>query len=409
MSVSSKEQEENVLKHTAELINIPIENTWTTNIERILDKLRINCCQLSNFHKYKYKYCKGQIKWFRLPIITITSVNTFASVGLQEHLQQETISIITSVLSLIIGIITGIEMFMKYQDKMESELATHKEYYRISVDIFKMISIDRQHRKVTGKDFLEEKFSEYEKIKSRSRPEEPTDLMYDVLADMEDLYLYKRRSGMDHGKGWVNKIELAPPLYSKEVSSLGVSYDRFRNPEKYALREQSRKIENKVRITQKYIDDRWKSKKDREYKDNKEHNNIIEHYDNDTEEVSNTENRNNDDNRIVFKSTNTNNIKLRPKSAPPKSENYNKNLKSDNNEDNDNDDYLYEKERSSRGFFKRVTKFFTESEKDYSEDDDDNNEEQYIQITDADLSLNIDDDEEQVYTFGHLSSHKNTN
>jgi len=409
MSVSSKEQEENVLKHTAELINIPIENTWTTNIERILDKLRINCCQLSNFHKYKYKYCKGQIKWFRLPIITITSVNTFASVGLQEHLQQETISIITSVLSLIIGIITGIEMFMKYQDKMESELATHKEYYRISVDIFKMISIDRQHRKVTGKDFLEEKFSEYEKIKSRSRPEEPTDLMYDVLADMEDLYLYKRRSGMYHGKGWVNKIELAPPLYSKEVSSLGVSYDRFRNPEKYALREQSRKIENKVRITQKYIDDRWKSKKDREYKDNKEHNNIIEHYDNDTEEVSNTENRNNDDNRIVFKSTNTNNIKLRPKSAPPKSENYNKNLKSDNNEDNDNDDYLYEKERSSRGFFKRVTKFFTESEKDYSEDDDDNNEEQYIQITDADLSLNIDDDEEQVYTFGHLSSHKNTN
>jgi len=409
MSVSSKEQEENVLKHTTELINIPIENTWTTNIERILDKLRINCCQLSNFHKYKYKYCKGQIKWFRLPIITITSVNTFASVGLQEHLQQETISIITSVLSLIIGIITGIEMFMKYQDKMESELATHKEYYRISVDIFKMISIDRQHRKVTGKDFLEEKFSEYEKIKSRSRPEEPTDLMYDVLADMEDLYLYKRRSGMYHGKGWVNKIELAPPLYSKEVSSLGVSYDRFRNPEKYALREQSRKIENKVRITQKYIDDRWKSKKDREYKDNKEHNNIIEHYDNDTEEVSNTENRNNDDNRIVFKSTNTNNIKLRPKSAPPKSENYNKNLKSDNNEDNDNDDYLYEKERSSRGFFKRVTKFFTESEKDYSEDDDDNNEEQYIQITDADLSLNIDDDEEQVYTFGHLSSHKNTN
>lgn len=395
MSVSSKEQEENILKHTTELINIPIENTWTTNIERILDKLRINCCQLSNFHKYKYKYCKGQIKWFRLPIITITSINTFASVGLQEHLRQETISIITSVLSLIIGIITGIEMFMKYQDKMESELATHKEYYRISVDIFKMISIDRQHRKVTGKDFLEEKFSEYEKIKSRSRPEEPTDLMYDVLADMEDLYLYKRRGGIDQGKGWVNKIELAPPLYSKEVSSLGVSYDRFRNPEKYALREQSRKIENKVRITQKYIDDRWKSKKDREYKDNKQHNNIIEHYDNDTNETNNMENRKNDDNRTVFKSTNTNNIQLRPKSAPPKSENYNKNLKSDNNEDNDNDDYLYEKERSSRGFFKRVTRFFSESDKNYSEEDDDD-EDQYTPITDADLSLNIDDDEEHV-------------
>ena len=352
MSVSSKEPEEKLLKHTPEHVNMLIEETWTTNIERILDKLRINCGQLSNFHKYKYKYCKGQIKWYRLPIITITSINTFASVGLQKHLQQETISIITSVLSLIIGIITGIEMFMKYQDKMESELATHKEYYRISIDIFKMISIDRKLRKVTGKDFLEEKFSEYEKIKSRSRPEEPTDLMYDVLTDMDDLYLYKRRGGIDNGKGWINKIELAPPLYSKEVSSLGVSYDRFRNPEKYALREQSRKLENKVKITQKYIDDRWKSKKDRECKDTKENNNkIIEHYGNDNNEAVNTENTN----------------------------------------DNDNDDYLYEKEKSTRGFFKRVTTFFTENKQDYSEDDDNNDKD--TPNTGVDLSFNIEDDE----------------
>ena len=228
MSVSSKDQEENTINQTSHLMNVPVENTWTMNIERILDKLRINCCQLSNFHKYKYQHCKGQIKWFRLPVITITSINTFASVGLQEHLRQETISIITSVLSLIIGIITGIEMFMKYQDKMETELATHKEYYRISIDIYKMISIDRKHRKVTGKDFLEEKFSEYEKIKSRSRPEEPTDLMYDVLADMDDLYLYKRRNGLDNGKGWINKIELAPPLYTKE----SVSYTHLTLPTK---------------------------------------------------------------------------------------------------------------------------------------------------------------------------------
>lgn len=386
MSVSSKDQEENTINQTSHLMNVPVENTWTMNIERILDKLRINCCQLSNFHKYKYQHCKGQIKWFRLPVITITSINTFASVGLQEHLRQETISIITSVLSLIIGIITGIEMFMKYQDKMETELATHKEYYRISIDIYKMISIDRKHRKVTGKDFLEEKFSEYEKIKSRSRPEEPTDLMYDVLADMDDLYLYKRRNGLDNGKGWINKIELAPPLYTKESTSLGIAYDRFRNPEKYALKEQSKKLENKVRITQKYIDDRWKSKKDRE------RNNTTEPDENETDET-NIDNNNTDNNRKIFKSTNTNNIKLRPKSAPSKTVNYRRMSSLNDIDDNDNDDYLYEKEKSNRGFFKRVTRFFSESENNYSEEDDDD-EGQYTSITDADLSLNIDADED---------------
>ena len=366
MSISSREPEENIIKHN--IPNIPIENTWTTNIERILDKLRINCCQLSNFHKYKYKYCKGQIKWFRLPIITITSVNTFVSVGTQEYLQQSTISIITSVLSLIIGIITGIEMFMKYQDKMESELATHKEYYRICIDIFKMISIDRKHRKETGKDFLEEKFSEYEKIKSRSRPEEPTDLMYDILADMEDLYLYKRIGGGNNSKGWINKIELAPPLYSKESSSLGVSYDRFRNPEKYALREQSRKLENKVKITQKYIDDRWKSKKDRELNSpvvEQNHDTTIENYTNDTEEKNISNNQDN-----IHQLSNNKKIKY---------------------EDNDDDDYLYQKERLSQGILKRVTTFFTKKNTNYSDDEEENIQTHIY--TDADLSLNIEEDE----------------
>ena len=237
-----------------------IKDSWTMNIERVLDKLRINCCQLSNFHKYKYQHCKSQIKWFRLPIITISSITTFASVGLQEYVKQETISVITSVLSLVVGIISGIEMFMKYQDKMETELTTHKEYYKLSVEIYKMISIDRAYRKVSGKDFLEEKFNEYQKIKSHSRPEEPSELVYDILADLDELFLYKRQS-KNNNIGWTNKIEMAPPLYQKESTSLGVSYDRIRNPEKYYLREQSRKLENKTRITQKYIDQRWRERK----------------------------------------------------------------------------------------------------------------------------------------------------
>ncbi|MGA1048793.1 MAG: hypothetical protein ACO3UU_12355, partial [Minisyncoccia bacterium] len=342
MTVTSESEElhnntTNESNNTSELSK-NMKDSWTMNIERVLDKLRINCCQLSNFHKYKYQHCKSQIKWFRLPIITISSITTFASVGLQEYVKQETISVITSVLSLLVGIISGIEMFMKYQDKMETELITHKEYYKLSIEIYKMISIDRAYRKVSGKDFLEEKFNEYQKIKSHSRPEEPSDLVYDILADMDELFLYKRQS-KNNMIGWTNKIEMAPPLYQKESTSLGVSYDRFRNPEKYHLREQSKKLENKTRITQKYIDQRWIDRKEQEKK--KVRDNCPTHTI-----------KNNTNNETVNQDTNAyQNIFIKSNQIDSK--------------DNNNDEYLYEKNKETKSIVKRVTGYFSPKKKEY--------------------------------------------
>ena len=239
------------------------ERQWTDNMERVLDQLRINCAQLSNYHKYKYIYYKNQVKWFKIPIIFLSGVNTFISVGMQEHLEQRYISIITSVVSLFCGIITGIEMFMKFQDKMVIELNTHRDYYKISVEIYKLISIERTSREVSGTTFLDAKFGEYEKIKSRSYPEQHFDLVYDTLADEEELIIYKRDNTKRHKKGWVNKLELAPPLTDKDQRSydyLSFGYDKRTHPLKYLLREKTKKMEGKRRMSQKYLDLKWLDK-----------------------------------------------------------------------------------------------------------------------------------------------------
>lgn len=371
MTVTSESEElhnntTNESNNTSELSK-NMKDSWTMNIERVLDKLRINCCQLSNFHKYKYQHCKSQIKWFRLPIITISSITTFASVGLQEYVKQETISVITSVLSLLVGIISGIEMFMKYQDKMETELITHKEYYKLSIEIYKMISIDRTYRKVSGKDFLEEKFNEYQKIKSHSRPEEPSDLVYDILADMDELFLYKRQS-KNNMIGWTNKIEMAPPLYQKESTSLGVSYDRFRNPEKYHLREQSKKLENKTRITQKYIDQRWIDRKEQEKK--KVRDNCPTHTI-----------KNNTNNETVNQDTNAyQNIFIKSNQIDSK--------------DNNIDEYLYEKNKETKSIVKRVTGYFSPNKTEYidtdTESDSEEPDKESSDHTKHDLSIHFD-------------------
>lgn len=255
------------------------EKVWTDNMERVLDQLRINCAQLSNYHKYKYIYYKNQVKWFKIPIIFLSGVNTFISVGMQEHLEQRYISIITSVVSLFCGIITGIEMFMKFQDKMVIELNTHRDYYKISVEIYKLISIERSSREISGTTFLDAKFGEYEKIKSRSYPEQHFDLVYDILADEEELIIYKRDNTKRHKKGWVNKLELAPPLTDKDQRSydyLSFGYDKRTHPLKYLLREKTKKMEGKRRMTQKYLDLKWIDKNRENVNQDKEINRVKE-------------------------------------------------------------------------------------------------------------------------------------
>jgi hypothetical protein len=137
---------------------------WSDDMNLILDKMRMNCIALSDHHKYRYTFYKDKLILFRFPIILLSGVNTFVSVGLTGITDQLIISISTSIISLICGIITSLELYLNFQKRMESELMSHKEYYRLSVEIFKVISLDIENRKVDGKAFLEEKFSTYEKL-----------------------------------------------------------------------------------------------------------------------------------------------------------------------------------------------------------------------------------------------------
>lgn len=250
-----------------------MESKWCDNIERVLDKLRRNCTQLSSYHNYKYQYCKKNVVWFRIPIIILSGVNTFISVGISDHVPQNIVSIATSIISLICGIITSIEMLMKYQDKMENELDAHRSYYKLSIDIYKMISVDRKFRKTGGKDFLEEKFGEYEKLRSKCRPEEHTDLIFDLLGEMDELFVYNRKDNT-----WLHKNAVAPrdlgyknyddydyvddPFVKRNIFEKIFEYFK-RNLQKDNLAAQSKRLQHEHAndISQEYLDGKRKKTK----------------------------------------------------------------------------------------------------------------------------------------------------
>lgn len=138
--------------------------SWTQDIENVLDNIRINSIILSNEHKNKYFHLKTILRYFRLPVIIISGINSIVSVGLQPYVDQGIISIMTCLLALICSIIGSIELYLAIQKGMENELVVSKDYYILSVDIYKTLTLSKDHRPIPAKDYLDRKYNDYIKL-----------------------------------------------------------------------------------------------------------------------------------------------------------------------------------------------------------------------------------------------------
>jgi len=151
-----------MLKEDGEETHNPTQ--WSDDIENVLGKIRENCILMSDYHNTRYYYFKGLLKYFRIPTIILSAANSVFSVGLQPYMQQETISLITCMIALFVGVINSIELFLAIQSTMEQELTTSKDFYILSIDIYKILLLHRNHRSIDGKTFLDDKYSIYCKL-----------------------------------------------------------------------------------------------------------------------------------------------------------------------------------------------------------------------------------------------------
>ena len=88
-------------------------------------------------------------------------MNSVFSVGLQPYVSQGIISVLCCSISLICGIISSVELFLGMQNIMEKELVSSKDFYILSSDIFKTLSIERPYRMVNGINYLENIHTKY--------------------------------------------------------------------------------------------------------------------------------------------------------------------------------------------------------------------------------------------------------
>lgn len=134
---------------------------WTDGIDLVLNDIKTKALNNSEYHKKNYYFFKGYLKYFRIPTIILSGVNSVFNVGLQPFVPQGIISVLCCSISLICGIIASVELFLGIQNVMEKELIASKEFYILSSDIFKTLSIERKYRNIDGKVYLDNVHTKY--------------------------------------------------------------------------------------------------------------------------------------------------------------------------------------------------------------------------------------------------------
>jgi len=138
------------------------------DVEQILDNLRINSVNLADYHRKRFYHFKSFGKYFRIPVIVLSSITASASVGLQPVVRQDIISGITCLLGFGIAVISSMEMYLGIQSAMDHEIALSRDYYSLAIDIFKCLNLSREHRSDEPKSYLDKKYAEYQALRETS-------------------------------------------------------------------------------------------------------------------------------------------------------------------------------------------------------------------------------------------------
>lgn len=137
---------------------------WSDDTENVLKKIRLNSLLRSKYHKMSYFNMNKLLKYFRIPVIVLSGLSSVFNIALQHYIAVDTASLICCFISLTVGIIGSIEMFLQIQKRMEIDLHNSKSFAFLATDISKLLNLSREHRTVDGLIYLEEKMNEYNSL-----------------------------------------------------------------------------------------------------------------------------------------------------------------------------------------------------------------------------------------------------
>lgn len=176
------------------IMETSVKYVWTSDIEDVLEKIRINCVILYKMHKKKHIQLQNTLKYYRLPIIIISALNSVISIGSQPFFSQVYISVANCLLALSCGIIGSIELYFNINKQMEMALLSSKDFHILSTDIYKILLLNTENRNHDGLVFLEDCYTSYVKLIENSGIINVN--FVDELAPINGVKLYQENSSL---------------------------------------------------------------------------------------------------------------------------------------------------------------------------------------------------------------------
>ena len=120
-------------------------------VEVLLEKIRINCVRLADRHTRNHLYYKGCSVYFEVPTIILSVFSGSFSVGSDPFIDQESISVITCSISMVITILTSIKLYMKITESSTEEKDLAVQYKVLALDVFKHLTLGKSETEFLNK------------------------------------------------------------------------------------------------------------------------------------------------------------------------------------------------------------------------------------------------------------------
>jgi hypothetical protein len=145
-----------------------MNDEWNNHQEDYLKKLHFQ--SIENYKFWNKKNLKYQriSKYFNIPILVISAMNSLFAMILQNYIGQDLTSITNAVLSVLTAILGSVQLFLKINEKVSNSLIVSMKFHKLSIKISKELCINRDDRATNGNTFVQDVFNEYNDILEKS-------------------------------------------------------------------------------------------------------------------------------------------------------------------------------------------------------------------------------------------------
>lgn len=137
------------------------ESSWTPDILKMLENLLLNSNNYKENQRKHIFLLSYQLNFFKLPLILLSALNSVFSIGLSAFIEQETVSVLNCLISLLITVIGSVELYLAIQKKLEMRLQSFHHFESLCNKIAATLRLDASNRTGTGPAFLQEILNEY--------------------------------------------------------------------------------------------------------------------------------------------------------------------------------------------------------------------------------------------------------